>query len=83
VSQARFASAAIFVVGTAFGLLPWKAAFAMQRWITPPTGAARNIQLEFDATVHSPRVSAFSDTAYLPVRVAGLETGTALRADLI
>lgn len=83
VSQARFASAAIFIAGTAFGLLPWKTAFAMQRWITPPAGAARNIRLEFDAAVHYPRVTAFDDTAYLPVRVAGLETGTALRADLI
>ncbi|HXE63770.1 MAG TPA: hypothetical protein VN519_09535 [Bryobacteraceae bacterium] len=84
VAQARYASAAIFIVGAAIGLLPWKSAFAVQGWITPPSGAARNIRLEFDAAARNPRaVAAFGDTADVPVRVAGLEAGTAVRADLI
>jgi hypothetical protein len=39
--------------------------------------------VKFDGDARNPRVSAFSDTAYLPVRVTGLEAGSAVRADLI
>jgi hypothetical protein len=82
VMRARIASVTVFALGAACALLPWNTAFALQRWVTPSTGAASHIQLALDTAPRHHTVS-YTDSAFFPVRAAGLEAGTELVTDRV